>query len=365
MVVTRKQKQQLKKFIKELSVIRGRHTELVSVYIPQGYDIIKIIQHLAQEQGTASNIKDARTRKNVIDSLEKTIRHLRLYKRTPENGLAVFAGNASTNESKIDLKVWSIEPPEPIKTRLYRCDQTFVLDVIKEMVESKDMYGLVVMDKREASIGFLKGTRIEMTHHSTSGVPGKTRAGGQSAQRFARLREGAAKEFFKRIAEYMNAEFLGKKGLKGIIIGGPGHTKQDFFDKDYINTELKRKVLGLKDLTYTDESGLHDLVEKSQDLLAAEEVLKEKEIMQKFFNMLAKDPDKVTYGMAEVKKALELGAVETLLLSEDLDDNLIESLEEQAEKVGSEVEIISTETREGGQLKDLTGIAAILRYALS
>ena len=77
----------------ELGSIRGRHTELVSVYIPEGSDILKTTQQLEQEQGTASNIKDKKTRTHVIDSLEKLIRHLRLYKKNPENGLAAFAGN--------------------------------------------------------------------------------------------------------------------------------------------------------------------------------------------------------------------------------------------------------------------------------
>ena len=67
MQITEKQKYQLKKFIKELEKHKGRHTELVSVYIPQGYDIIKVINHLDQEKGTATNIKSAVTRKNVTE----------------------------------------------------------------------------------------------------------------------------------------------------------------------------------------------------------------------------------------------------------------------------------------------------------
>src|SRR3989344_551851 len=169
----------LKRFIRELKSYRGRHTELVSVYIPTDYDIIKIIQHLQQEQGTASNIKDAKTRANVIDSLEKMIRHLRLFKQTPKNGLAVFAGNSSTSDNKIDINVWSIEPPIELKTRLYRCDQTFVLDLLKDMMETSEVYGLIVMDRREATIGLLQGTLIKVLTKMTSNVPGKTTKGGQ------------------------------------------------------------------------------------------------------------------------------------------------------------------------------------------
>ena len=91
MSLTTAQKMHLKNFIKDLSRYKGRHTELVSVYIPEGYDINKIIQHLSQEGGTATNIKDAITRRNVIDALEKMIQHLRIYKQTPPNGLAAFS----------------------------------------------------------------------------------------------------------------------------------------------------------------------------------------------------------------------------------------------------------------------------------
>lgn len=359
-----KQRQKLKRFIRELSQIKGRHTELVSVYVPKDYDMNKIINHLQQEQGTAVNIKDARTRKNVIDSLEKAIRHLRLYKKTPEHGLAVFAGNASETESKIDIKAWSIEPPEPLNTRLYRCDQTFVLELLRDMLDVKETYGLIVLDRREGNIGLLKGTKITELVKLTSGVPGKTRAGGQSAQRFARLREGAAKEFFKRIAEAAQSNFLGKKEIKGIIVGGPGPTKEDFYEGNYLNTEIKNKVIGLKDLSYTGEFGLQELVDKAQDLLAKEEVAQEKEVMNKFFALLAKTPEKVTYGKKEVTKALEMGAIDILLLSEDNPDEEIEELEEKTSQLGSDMKIISVDSREGKQLKDMGGIVAILRYAI-
>lgn len=359
-----RQKLQFKKFIRELEAVRGRHTELVSVYIPADYDMIKIIQHLQQEQGTASNIKDARTRNNVIDSLEKMVRHLRLYKKTPPNGLAVFAGNNSPVDNKVTINVWSIEPPEPLNFRLYRCEQTFMLDPLKEMLEHRVTYGLIVLDKREANLGLLKGSAIEELVSLTSGIPGKTKAGGQSAARFSRIREEMTKEFFKRIAEAANKQFLEMKDLKGIIIGGPSPTKDDFFDSGYLNNELKRKVIGLKDLSYTGEFGLHELVDKSSDLLKLEEVTEEKAAVNKLLEMLRKSPDKVAYGKKEVESALEVGAVEKLLLSESLPEEEIEEFQDMADVHNTEVQIISVDTREGAQLRELGGIAAILRYAL-
>lgn len=364
MSITTKQKYGLKKFIRALEAIRGRHTELVSVYIPADYDIQKIINHLAQEQGTASNIKDKTTRLHVIDSIEKMIQHLRLFKKTPENGLAVFSGNISEREGKADIKVFSIEPPVPLNTRIYRCDQNFKLDILKEMLQEHDCYGLVIIERKEATIGLLKGTRIEELQTMTSGVPGKFKAGGQSAARFARLRDEMAKEFYNRIGEFLNRQFLQIKGLKGILLGGPGPTKEEFLKGPWFNEQLRRKVICVQDLGYNGMDGLKELVEKSKSELAKETIIEEKELMQKFLKLLATEPNKAAYGLEDVKKALSLGAVEKLLVSESLEDEQIESLEEQAEKTGASFHIISTDTTEGEQLRDLGKAAAILRYEL-
>ncbi|MFH1770516.1 MAG: peptide chain release factor aRF-1 [archaeon] len=360
--VSAKARFKLKSFVKELENFRGRHTELISVYIPAGYDINKIMNHLFQEQGTASNIKSKGTRDNVQTSLEKMMQHLKLYPRTPVNGLALFSGNVAEREGQQNFQVWSMEPPVPLKQRLYRCDKAFVLDPLIEQADDKSVYGLVVMDKREGNIALLKGKIIIPLNKAHSAVPGKTRAGGQSAPRFERLRDGAAKEFYKKIAMMMQAEFLQNHDLKGIIIGGPGHTKNEFADGNYINDQLKRKILGLKDLSYTGEFGLQELLDKSDDILAEEDVAQEKHIMQKFFNLLATKQGMTNYGEKEVMNDIKMGVAETVLISENVSDETIDEFEKEAEKMGSEVVIVSTDTREGVQLRDLGKIAAILRY---
>jgi len=364
MALSTKQKHTLKIFLRELSEYRGRHTELVTVYVPQGYDINKIIHHLSQEQGTAVNIKSTATRKNVIDALERMIQHLRLYKKTPENGLAAFSGNVAEREGQSDVQVWSVEPPVPLKIRIYRCDKAFVLGPLDDMMEHKEIYGLIVMDRRDANIAYLKGKTIVPLVKTHSEVPGKFKAGGQSAARFARIREGAAKDHYKKVAEYVKEQFLGNKNLKGIIVGGPGPTKYDFVEGGYITTELKNKIIAIKDLSYTGDFGLNELVDRSQDVLAKEEIVAEKEIMLKFFTLLAKQPGKVSYGEAEVMNKIKSGVVETVLISEELDEDKIEAFEEEAEKMKSVVNIISTETREGVQLREMGKIAAILRYEM-
>jgi len=177
--ISAQQKLHLKHLINELKAQKALHTEFVSVYIPKDYEMTKIINHLAEEQGTASNIKSAVTRKNVQSALEKMIQHLRLFAKTPPNGLAVFTGNVAATEGKQDMRVWSIEPPVPLNIRLYRCDKTFVIDILEEMMVEKSVYGLVVLDRRDAILALLKGKTLIILKKTHSDVPGKFKAGGQ------------------------------------------------------------------------------------------------------------------------------------------------------------------------------------------
>ena len=365
MSLTSHQRFHLKKFLKELESHRARHTELVTVYIPEGYEMVKIIQHLQQEQGTATNIKSAGTRKNVIDALERMIQHLRLFKQTPPNGLAVFSGNVAEREGQSDVQVWSVEPPIPIRTRMYRCDKEFVLDIVRDMLDVKEAYGLVVMDARDATIGILKGKAIIALVKTHSEVPGKMKAGGQSAMRFQQNRELAVKAHYKKVGGYMKEQFLMMEGLKGILVGGPGPTKYEMVDGNFITNEVKKKIIAIKDLTYTDEFGLQELVDRSQENLAQEEIAEEKAIVTRLLELLATKPDMVAYGNAEVRKALAMGAVDLLLLSEALEDSVIDEFEQIAKQYGTTVKIISTETREGVQLRDLGKLGAILRYQIA
>ena len=361
--ISAKDRLHIKHFLKEVEAVRGRHTELISVYVPAGYDLNGKIAQIQQEQGTATNIKSKGTRDNVIASLEKMVQHLRSYPKNPENGLIAFAGNAADREGQQDYKVWSIEPPIPLKQNLYRCDKEFVTEPLHDMVDDKIIFGLVVMDKREGNVAILKGKTIIPLKQLGSAVPGKHKTGGQSAQRFERLREGAAIEFYKRIAQQMLEEFLDNQTeIQGIIVGGPGHTKYEFVDGGYINDQLKRKIIGIKDLSYTGDFGLQELLAKSEDILSEEEVVKEKLLMRRFFEKLATESNRVSYGYDDIKRLTAMGAVDTILISEELDEKKLEELEEVAEKLGSKIEIISTETREGVQLRDMGLVAAMLRY---
>lgn len=363
--ITDKQKQELEELVDILGSIKGRHTELVSVLIPIGQNINLVQKQLEAEKSTAANIKSKQTRTAVITALETIIRKMKEIKQTPPNGLAIFCGNISEKEGVQDIKLWVYEPPMALNTRLYRCDQTFIIEPLKEMLEVTETYGLLVIDRQHATLGLLEGKQIKTLTKLSSGVPGKIKAGGQSSQRFHRITEGLAKEFFRRVADEMKRVFFDMPKLKGILIGGPIPTKEEFIEEGNLVTALKNKIIAIKDLGYTDEHGLELLVEDSQKDIAQQELIKEKNIITKFFETLGKNPNKAVYGEEKTSLALERGAVDILFLSKKLDKEKKEEFEKKANAIGAEVVIISTENQDGQQFFNLTkGIGAILRFQI-
>jgi peptide chain release factor subunit 1 len=358
---------------------------------------------LKQEYALTQNVKSRITRHNVLDALEKTMNYLKLFKKTPPNGLVIFCGNVSKKEGQPEIKIWSVEPPQPLGQKIYWCDQKFILDPLKEMIREKEVYGLIVLDSGGSDVGFLKGKKVFLEKHMDSLVPGKTSKGGWSQQRFKRIREEALNEHLKKTAEIANSIFNQEKDLKGVIIGGPGPIKEKFKEGEYLDYRLRNKLLGIVDTSYTGIQGLHEIVQRGESLIQEASIVRERAIMQEFFEHLKKDDGLSIYGLEEVKNALEYGAVRTLLISEDYDwvrvkltcqcgnkiekdikpgsaqkcpncksemkieeeVELIDVLSEQAKNLGSEVKIISVDSREGEQFKEIGGIGAILRYKLN
>jgi peptide chain release factor subunit 1 len=393
----------------------GRGTELISLYVPPGKQISEVMNMLRDEYGTASNIKSTTTRKNVQDAIVKTQQRLKLFKETPENGLVIFCGAVPQNGAGSEkIETYVIIPPEPINIYLYRCDSRFHTEHLQELLREKESYGILLIDSTAATLAILQGRRLEIVRQVTSGVPGKTRAGGHSARRFERLREMRLQEYFRRVGEHANEAFLPIENLKGLIIAGPGPTKYDFEKGDYLHYTLKEKILDTVDTAYVDEQGVKEVVDKAPEIMRKVRYIEEKQIMQQFLYEIGHDTGMATYGEKEVRKALEAGAVKTLLLSEGLDivrvkvkcnacgyeeqqtmksqmltsfeqslygkpcpkckspalvitetQELIENFAQLAEYTNTEVEMISGETEEGQMLKNsFGGIAAILRFKL-
>ena len=405
----------LKKTLNTLASKEGRGTELVSLYVPPGKQISEVMNMLRDEYGTASNIKSTTTRKNVQDAIVKVQQRLKLFKEAPENGLVVFCGAIPQNGAGSErIETYVILPPEPIHIYLYRCDARFHTEHLQELLREKETYGILLIDASATTLATLQGRRLEIVREFTSGVPGKTRAGGQSARRYERLREMRLQEYFRRVGEHANETFLPIENLKGLIIAGPGPTKQDFEKGDYLNYMLKDKIIDIIDTAYVDEQGVKEVVGKAPEIMRKIRYIEEKQIMQQFLYEIGHDTGMATYGEEEVRRALEAGAVRTLLLSEGIDiirvkvkcnacgyeeqqtmkshmltgfeqslsgkscpkckapalgiaetQELIENFAQLAEYTNTDTEMISGETEEGQMLKNsFGGIAAILRFKL-
>ena len=400
-----RRKYEYRKVIEELKAHEGSGTQLVTIYVPPDKQISDVVEHVTQEHSEAANIKSKATRTNVQDALTSIRDRLRYYDHfPPENGIVLFSGAINTGGGQTQMITKVLEnPPEPIQSFRYHCDSAFLTEPLENMLTDKGLYGLVVLDRREANVGWLKGKRIEPVKSATSLVPGKQRQGGQSAQRFARLRLEAIDKFYKEVAEMANELFVPHRHeMDGVLVGGPSPTKDEFLDGDYLHHEIQDLVLGKFDVSYTDESGLQDLVNAGQDALADAELMADKNDMEDFFEELHSG-DLATYGFEETRRNLLMGSVERLLLSEDLRrdvvsfecpdgeteyvmvdrgrepeppacadgsepepverEDIIEHLIDIAEQRGTEVRFISSAFEKGEQLYDaFGGIAGILRY---
>src|SRR5512136_2381973 len=313
---------EFKKSLERLELQQGDGTELITIYIPPDKQIFDVTNQLKDEYGQCANIKSKQTRTNVQSAISSILSRLKYYKRPPKNGLAVFCGTVKLYGDRTDLQCTIVEPPDPLNLYMYRCSSNFELDPLKQMLEEKYVYGLLVLDRREAYWGFLRGNRIEPMGGSTSTVPGKMRKGGQSAARFGRLREIAINEFYTKVGERSSAIFLAEKNFferfKGVLIGGPSPTKEEFEAGNFLHHEVQKKIIGLFDVAYTNEDGLAELVDAAKDALKGMGVVKEKEFMQRFLKELVKDAGLAAYGEESIRHNLAIGAVDTLLLSSNL-----------------------------------------------
>ena len=404
---TDKQKYEFRKVIEELKDYNGSGTQLVTIYVPPERMISDVVAHVTQEHSEAANIKSKDTRTNVQDALKSIKDRLKYYDtKPPENGMVLFSGAVDSGGGRTEMITRVLEnPPQPVESFRYHCDSAFLTEPLEEMLADKGLFGLIVLDRREANVGWLRGKRVDPVKSASSLVPGKQRKGGQSAQRFARLRLEAIDNFYQEVAGMADELFVPERhDLDGILVGGPSPTKDEFLDGDYLHHELQDMVLGKFDVAYTDESGLYDLVDAASEVLAEHEMLEDKQVMEEFFKQLH-DGDKATYGFEQTRENLVMGSVDRLLISEDLRKDVVEytcsqghderelldsseatpthtcsrcgeevtdgeredaidHLIEIADQRGTETVFVSTDFEKGEQLLNaFGGVAGLLRYS--
>lgn len=401
----------LKIALEDLREMKGFGTELVTIIIPPDRQVSDARSLLQNEHGQAANIKSKGTRKNVQGAIESALSTLSKYKNAGENGIALFVGSIIIGNNKNRMvNIVIEEPPQPLISFRYRCDSVFELTQLEDMLVDKKSYGLFVIDRSEAAFGIASGKRIHVQEHLVSNIMGKHRQGGQSAQRFERLIEEAAHNFFKRATEHASSYWLPNlEDIQAIIVGGPGATKDFVVKNDYFHHEIAKKIAKTTfDVGYSNDSGVRELVENAGAMMGEIELDAERQVMNVFLSELVKSAPKATYGEKMVRQALDQGAVGRLLISEALRKSsltlqcdscghewdvslsrndpipdcpsckasgdsakelknvpLIDELTVMASKSNTEVVYISVDTEEGSQLLyGFGGLAGICRYPM-
>jgi len=404
----------IRKTLEELTQHSGRGTELITVYIPKNQQLHEVMTQLREEQGTADNIKSDLTRTHVVDSLSKVLQRLKLYKKTPDKGLVVFCGalpreGGGPPGSEI-VKIYEIDPPKDLTTSLYRCDDHFHTEILKDMLQDDNIIGLLAIDAKDAGWGLLHGDKLEVLKQTGSGVAGKHRQGGQSAKRFQKLREMELQYYFNRVAEITREYFIDIYKVKGLIISGPGPTKEEFVNKEYLEYRLQNNIIATIDASYAGAEGIREAFAKCSDILSNFRMVEEKKIIEKLFQEINSNTGLGSYGLKEVIEMLKKNIAGTIIISDDINmsriektckrcSNIEEELIEQgkriarktemknkpcgecktmdseitdqdlidyvaliASKTGTKVEVVSGKTEYGVMLGSLGKIASILRY---
>jgi len=361
---------------------------------------------LTEEYGTASNIKSRVNRLSVLSAITATNGRLKLYNKVPENGLVLFCGTILTEDGKEKRVNYDFEPHKPINTSLYLCDNKFHVDSLKQLLESDDKFGFVIMDGSGSLFGTLSGNTREILYKFLVDLPKKHGRGGQSSVRFARLRVEKRHNYVRKVAEICTQLFIRNNvpNVTGLVLAGLADFKNELNNSDMFDQRLKRVVIGVVDCSYGFENGFNQAIELSSEMLGNVKFIQEKKLISRFFEEIAQDTGKVCYGVKETLYALENGAVQTLVVFENLnlircfmkrgdqekvvylrpdqmsdsdhyldkDGNemevkdsmeLVEWFAENFKKFGATLQFVTDKSQEGSQfVQGFGGVGGILRY---
>ncbi len=355
------ERHQLKKKIQQLKALQGRHSSFTTLYIPPSKSLTDVINFVRTELSGTDNIKSKTNRKNVADNLTAILSELTKIKQIPKNGIAFFFGIQEEGGSTKEIRE-IIVPPSPITQFLYICGREFVTDELEEMVKPKSLIVIVLIEGGKVVVGYLRGKHVELVREEDFYIMGKTRAGGQSARRYQRIREEKMQEFFKHVAKLLADLLLDNiDSVDAIVLGGNTIRAQEFLEKSDLDYRIRKKIAErIIPVSVVDETGLMQAVKEASRILRDTEIYEEREAWEKFMESLLRGENTVTYGEKEVLSALREGRVETVMVVED--SPLLDELVEEVSKYGTELMVFSSQTESGAQLKSFGGIAARLRW---
>lgn len=316
----------IKKLIKNLQAARGNGTSMISLIIPPGDQISRVNKMLSDEYGTASNIKSRVNRLSVLGAITSTQQRLKLYNKCPKNGLVIYCGTVITDEGKERRVNIDFEPFKPINTSLYLCDNKFHTEDLNELLMDDEAFGFIIMDGNGSLYGTVQGSNREVLHKFSVDLPKKHGRGGQSALRFARLRLEKRHNYVRKVAEMATQLFVTdgqKPNVQGLVLAGSADFKSELMRSDLFDQRLAKIVIKMVDVSYGGINGFNQAIELSADTLGEVKLLKEKKLLQTYMDEISLDTGKYCFGVEDTFKALDLGAVEHLIIWENLDADRI------------------------------------------
>lgn len=311
----------IKKLIQSLEAARGNGTSMISLIIPPKDQISRVSKMLGDELGTASNIKSRVNRQSVLGAITSVQQRLKRYPRLPENGLVIYCGTIVTAEGKEKKVSIDLKPFKPINTSLYLCDNKFHTEALKELLESDERFGFIIMDGNGCLYGVLAGNHRAILHKFSVDLPKKHGRGGQSALRFARLRLEKRHNYIRKCAEAATQMFItnDRPNVAGIVLAGSAEFKSKLNVSELFDQRLAAIVTKIVDVSYGGENGFNQAIELASESLANVKFVREKKLLSNYFSEIAQDSGRFCFGVQDTLYALDLGACETLIVWESLD----------------------------------------------
>jgi peptide chain release factor subunit 1 len=191
---------------------------------------------------------------------------------------------------------------------------------LKELLESDQKFGFIVMDGNGALFGTLSGNTRTILHKIAVDLPKKHGRGGQSALRFARLRLEKRHNYLRKVAELSTQLFItnDKPNIAGLVLAGSAEFKSKLNTSEMFDNRLAPLVIKVVDVSYGGENGFNQAIELSTDALSNVKFVKEKKLLAKYFAEISQDTGKYCFGPKDTMHALESGAVEELIVYENL-----------------------------------------------
>lgn len=380
------------------------NTSVFSILLRPDDHVTKIRAMLSDEYAKSANIKSNQNRLSVQEGLKAICEYLKTYRFFPKHGLACYYGSVladpcSDKESRFKLY---FQPPKVIPRFVYNCDTSFETQTLRTLLQDDTAIGFIVIDGKGALFATVRGNAKEIHQKISVDLPRKHTRGGQSASRFARIRQDARKTYVSKVCEKATEVFIADNvpNITNIVLAGQAHLKDYLEKSSRFDIRLKPIIYLVLTVDYGGEAGLNEAIRMSSMEINNIRLGREMKLISTFMEHLKRGTENfVAYGINDVMEALEEGAVDTLIVWQDLalmrwhlknpDSTsavvylapeeqpknlaiaqeiekvlLVDWLADNVSSFGSKLELVSDQSSDGTMLvQGFDGLVALLRYS--